>query len=440
MLVRHLGIPMFASAAAAALVANGAPGIPDLDRAFGQADQTASVRRRILRILRDIGTPDAMALLAGKLETLERTVRRRAIELLVAAGYRASAAQVPLVERIAETLIRDMVWDMAVLVAIQEGAQYAQVRDALEAELSESRRWLFDLLSLIYDPSAVAAVREIAAGGSPQAMVHALEILDLLISPVLKPFVFPLLEGQSHLAVIRKMETLVSRPQFTPYEALRALVSRDYGRIGMWTRAVALDALGRSADGVPADLIAFLFHPEPMIRQVAALRIADRDRHAWTLHRKRLRYDVREALDSVVTSAEGREGDAASIFGRAQLLRRATALAVLPPEDLLGLASAAESRLLAPEQRVPSTRDPQHTFFVSLDNDLTLQAQDGASLRVPPFTVFTFEPGAPPMQTVADTILLRIEGAPFFDLASEEPELIPGLVQASEALSGNAAA
>jgi hypothetical protein len=44
------------------------------------------------------------------------------------------------------------------------------------------------------------------------------------------------------------------------------------------------------------------------------------------------------------------------------------------------------------------------------------------------------------MQTVADTILLRIEGAPVFDLASEAPELIPGLVRASEALSGNAAA
>ena len=135
-------------------------------------------------------------------------------------------------------------------------------------------------------------------------MVHALEILDLLISPVLKPFVFPLLEGQSHLAIVRKLELLVPRQQFTPYEALRALVSRDYGRIGVWTRAVALDRLGRDAAGVPADLVAFLFHPEPMIREVAAIRIAARDRRAWETHRKRLGFDMREALDAVVGAAD----------------------------------------------------------------------------------------------------------------------------------------
>ena len=43
-----------------------------------------------------------MALLVSKLDSPERTVRRRAIELLVGAGYRATPAQVPLVERVAE--------------------------------------------------------------------------------------------------------------------------------------------------------------------------------------------------------------------------------------------------------------------------------------------------------------------------------------------------
>ena len=201
MLVRHLAIPVYASAAAAALVDMGPAALSDLDRAFAQADQTTVVRRRILKILRDIGGDNAMALLAARLDSPERSVRRRAIELLVGAGYRATPAQIPLVERVAESLIRDMAWDMNVLVALEGVAESAAVRDALEAELTEGRRWLFDLLSLLYDPGAVTSVREIVASGSPQGMVHALEILDLLISPVLKPFVFPLLEGQSHLAV-----------------------------------------------------------------------------------------------------------------------------------------------------------------------------------------------------------------------------------------------
>jgi ATP:ADP antiporter, AAA family len=440
MLVRHLEIPQFASAAAAALVAIGAPAVVDLERAFGQANQTPVVRRRILQIFRQIGSAESMALLVSKLDSPERTVRRRAIKLLVGAGYRAAPAQVPLVERAAETLIRDMVWDMGVLVALQDVPDAADVRDAVEMELSEGRRWLFDLLSLIYDPGSITAVREIVEVGSPQAMVHALEILDLLIADVLKPFVFPLLEGQSHLAVVRKLEQLVPRQHFTPYEALRALVSRDYGRIGVWTRAIALDRLGRHPELVPAHLLAFLFHPEPMIREVAAIRIAARDRRAWETHKKRLGFDIREALDAVVGAADAeQEPAAASIFGRTQLLRRVLALTVLPPEALIVLGASSDVRTLQAGQRIPNVRDPQNAFFVTLDDQVALRAQDGTSIQLPPFTVFAFEPGAPPVETVADTVLIRIDPAPAFELAAEEPELIPGIVQAAEALGRNAA-
>jgi AAA family ATP:ADP antiporter len=272
-------------------------------------------------------------------------------------------------------------------------------------------------------------------------VVHALEILDLLISPVLKPFVFPLLEGNSHLAVVRKLEQFVPRQHFTPYEALRALVSREYGHIGLWTRAIALDRLGHAGEGVPADLVAFLFHPEPMIREVAAMRIAARDRRAWETHRKRLGFDVREALDAVVASAAESQGDgeAASIFGRTLLLRRVLALAVLPPEALVVLGASSEVRRLESGQRIPSVRDPQHAFFVTLESPVVLRDETGTAIDLAPYTVFAFEPGAPPVETVADTVLIRIDPAAAFELAAEEPELIPGIVKAAEALGRNAA-
>jgi AAA family ATP:ADP antiporter len=440
LLVRHLGIPLYTAAAAAALVAIGAPALADLDRAFAQADQTPVVRRRILKILRDIGGPEALALIAAKLDVPERTVRRRAIELLVGAGYRATPAQVPLIERVAETVIRDMVWDMNVLVALDGVPDAAAVREALETESSEGRHWLFDLLSLVYDPGSITAVREIVESGSAQAMVHALEILDLLISPVLKPFVFPILEQQTPLAVVRKLELLVPREQFTPHEALRALVGRGYGRIGLWTRAVALDQLGRAPEGTPADLVAFLFHPELMIREVAAMRIAARDRRAWETHRKRLRFDVREALEAVVGTADAEGEEAASIFGRTHLLRRVVSLGVLPPEALIVLATASEARTLQAGQRIPSPRDPQHAFFVSLAADVVLRAQNGTSIQLPPFTLFTFEPGAAPVETIADTLLIRVEPTAVFELAAEEPELVTGIVRAAEELGRDEAA
>jgi hypothetical protein len=70
-----------------------------------------------------------------------------------------------------------------------------------------------------------------------------------------------------------------------------------------------------------------------------------------------------------------------------------------------------------------------------------LRAPDaGTAITLPPFTVFTFEPGASPVETVSDTTLIRIEPTAVFELAAEEPELIPGLVRAAEALGRDAAA
>ena len=149
---------------------------------------------------------------------------------------------------------------------------------------------------------------------------------------------------------------------------------------------------------------------------------------------------MREVLQSIVEAADAHgDAEAASIYGRTGLLRRVLALAVLPPEDLILLASSSEVRTLQAGQRLPSPRDPQHAFFVTQDAELELRAHNGLSLRLAPFSVFTFEPGAQPVETVTDTVLVRIEPTSVFELAAEEPELIPGLVRAAEAL-GDAAA
>jgi hypothetical protein len=431
LLVRQLSAPRHAAAASAALAELGAAAIPDLDRAFTQADQTPAVRRRIVNILGAMNAPEAQAQLLARLDVPDRAIRRRVIALLSAAGYQARPEDVPQIERVVETLIRDMAWDMNVLVALHDDAESGDVREALEAELSESRAWLFELLAFLYDSTAIKGVRDILAGGSPQATVYALEILDMLLSPVLKPYVFALVEGQSHLAVVRKLETLVAREHLTAYDALRALVRRDYGRIGMWTRALALDRLGRAGDTIGPDVVAFLFHPEPLLREVAATRIAARDPKAWEAHRKRLSFDVRESLDTVVRAGDAdAEGDAHSIFGRARLLGFVPGFSTLAPEDRLALASASELRALQPGQRLPAPRDPEHAFYVTMSGELTLRDAGGATLRLTPLTLFTFVPGTPSVEATAEALLIRLDPAQVFELAAENPDIVPGLLQA----------
>ena len=91
------------------------------------------------------------------------------------------------------------------------------------------------------------------------------------------------------------------------------------------------------------------------------------------MHRKRLRFDIRESLNAAVGSGDGEANPEVSIFGRVQLLKRVIALAVLPADDLVELAASSDVRTLAEGQRLPSARDPQSAFFVTLDREAVLR-------------------------------------------------------------------
>src|SRR5262249_15102823 len=113
-LIRHLSIPASAPHAAAALSAS-ASGVDDLERALLQSGQSHAVRRRILDTLAAIGAPEALHTIAAQLAAPDRALRRRALARLVSRAYRASGAQASLVERAADTLLRDMAGDRAAL-------------------------------------------------------------------------------------------------------------------------------------------------------------------------------------------------------------------------------------------------------------------------------------------------------------------------------------
>jgi hypothetical protein len=185
---------------------------------------------------------------------------------------------------------------------------------------------------------------------------------------------------------------------------------------------------------VPADLVAFLFHPEAILREIAAMRIAARDMRAWEAHRKRLAFDVRESLEGIVRAGEtDADATAHSVFGRTTLLGYVPGFSALAPEDRIALAASSELRALQPGQRLPAPRDPQHAFYVTLSGEVELRDADGGTLRLSPLTIFTFVPGTPPVEAVADARLIRLEPTLLFELAAEVPEILPGLLHAVDA-------
>ena len=437
LLVSQLAVPGLAPVAVSALVRIGPPVLGEIGRAFGRDDLDPTVRYRSLAICEAIGGAEASSLLVAKLGFTDRSVRRRALASLVRLRYRVTLDQAPMVERAIEDVVRTTAWDMGAVVDLGEKPDLAEVRASLEEEIEENRSWLLDLLSLLYDRGAIAVVKESLASADSRSTVYALEILDLLLSEGLKPLVLPVLEAQSYGAVLKRLEAFMPRQRMSPVEALGAVANREFDRIGLWARVVALETLGKVAPGVPRELVAALFHPEPMVREVAALGIAARDRAAWETHRSRLGFEVRDRLEAVV-GREGGENEPASrsVFGRVRLLRSVPAFAGLPSAALVALAVSSEERLLRDGQLLPNPREQKDSFYVLLQGELP--APDDAQFAIARLELFGIAPFSRTVAAAGPCRLIRLEPTRLFEVAAENPGLILGLVDACRVLARDA--
>ncbi len=432
-IIGELESPVLSGTAAASLVALGERTLPDAERAFNKADQTARVRQRILEIYEAVGGPKAQALLANKLGFPDESVRAQALVALSRTGYQADAAMAPLVNRAIETLVGRSAWNMSAVLDLGDDSQLAPVVRALDEEIEASRSRLFELLSLVHDPWAIGIVRESIESGSSERTVYALEILDLLVSDELKHLVFPLVEGLSYPQVLRRLEAAYPRHRLDRLERLSLIVNRDYDKIDTWTRACALAALGELGGAEVPDLVASLYHPDPLMHELAAFTLLRQDAQVFTRHQAKLSYDARERL-AYVLGPDGTMAnwDSRSVYGRVQLLRGLPVFSSLPSAALVRLARAAEELVLNPRRRLPSPRAPQESFYVNVDGAQAL-SDGGASRRtLPRMSLIAFGPGARSIEVVDTSRFVRIDPDQLFELSTEHVVLIPALLRARQ--------
>ncbi len=423
-----LDSPVLSSAAAAALVSLGEGVLPDAERAFNKTDQTPRVRQRILEVYEAVGGASAMALLAGKLSFPHQAVRSHALQALSRSRYQADAATAPLIAQAIESLNGYTAWNMSAVLDLGDDPRTAAVTSALEEEIEGSRTRLFHLLSLLHDPAAIGLARENIESASSETTVYALEILDLLLSEELKPLVFPIIEGLPYTQALRRLEASFPRHKLEPAERLSLLVNRDYDKLGSWTRASALAAEGEVSETLPADLVACLHHPDPLMSELAAFAMRRKDAAAYTHHVFKLDYDARERI-AYVMGPDGSMAhwDSRSVFGRATLLRGLPSFEALPLAALARLARASEELVLNPGRRVPSPRAPRESFYVNVDGAQVLSGAE-PRLALPGRSLVGFGPGAGFVEVVEATRFVRIDPDVLYDLAAEHVALEPALL------------
>lgn len=429
-LIGELGSPVLSRPAIEALLAVGERVLPEAERAFHRPDQQPVVRQRLLRVYETMDGARANALLVEKLDFPDEAVRSHALAALVRGGYRVEGPQAATVARAIESLVGRSAWNMAAVLDLGEDPRLVPVVHALEEEIESARTNLFQMLSLVHDPWAIGLVRENLERGSKETSVYALEILDLVLPEEMKPLVFPILEDLGYAQALRRLEAVCPRHRMAPPDRLAAIINREYDRIGGWTRICAIEALGSLSGAVVPELVATLFHPEPLIQDAAAFSLRQLDPDAYARHRTRLDYAARARLDYVMGPDDTRaHWSSRSALGRSRLLKELPVFTHLPSASIVRLALASDDLVLNERRRLPSPRAPRESFYLNLDGVVALISEP-PSPALPHRSLIGFGADGRAVEVRQAARFVRIDPDPLFELAAEHVELIRELQRA----------
>jgi len=287
-IIDHLTNETFSSTAFIALKMIGAPVIADVDREFDKLAASPQTRIRIIQLFEEIGGEKAIRCLRSRISHPDRDVQVQVLLSLRNLGYRASVSERPFIRQAIREVVDSIVYIMASLTDISGADHNITVQNALLQEMEERKENIFLLLSLIYEAQTIRHIRESIESQDPRARIYALEILDMTVSDEIKEIFLPLFEDISIRDRLQRFNIHFPQEQLPAGERLLDIVQQDFTRINNWTKACAIELLGRlylSGAGDPTPelervgtvLAGCLVHPDPLIGETAALALRQID-------------------------------------------------------------------------------------------------------------------------------------------------------------------
>lgn len=305
LLIDNLSMPSFANVASSGLQYIGEKVIPTLDLAFYKTGQNLQTKIRIIQVYSKIGGEKAIEVLWNKINYPDRKVVSEALLALrnlayIAKGERAS--------KIKQLLIQELSlcsWKIAALDEIKEHANPTALYQALLEEIEENDENVFMLLSLIYHQGSVKLVEDNIKSRTVEGVLYAIELLDVFVDDELKPMLVPLMDQISLTQKIEKLQEHFPRETYNETTILFQLINKDYNEINRWTKACAINKLFSMKNMKVNDtLIANLFNPDKLIREVTAQGIAQISPDVYHKLSNRISDRHKKELDALIFSTK----------------------------------------------------------------------------------------------------------------------------------------
>jgi len=428
--------PRHKDVAIEALVGYGELSFQNLESIFYNTEQNLDIKVEIVHIYGKVGTDRAQELLWNKVDYPDKKIVMQVFLALSHCGYRAVDEQIPRVKQAIEEDILNIVNNLKAIEQFkEEGEEYGEIVRSLEEENDHYYGHVYMLLSMIYDQKSIQLVKENIETKTNEGISYAIELLDVFLSEDLKQKIIPILDDISDFDRIRRLQMFYPSLEMKVDETLRQVINKDFNQMNRWTKVSAIKYIGQKQvrDKYDMELIANLFNPDYLIKEIAAWAIYELDPEMYEEHVSRLELNEKNYLNNLQLGQQFEYASELRPHMKAEIvafLKHQTLLGELPSYILASIVDFVENIYLEGKTVITPSDWSNDNFFIIYHGELDVIDSNGlvmdhfvqGDFLGEQINVDLMEEGAV-FSIHEDTALLMVEKNKFFDLITNEYEV-----------------
>ncbi len=377
---------------------------------------TSSSFVALARIIGHTAGDEAAGLLLQRMDDPSDAVRLAVLEALVGLGLEPVSDET---RRLLETQLERELEYADWLSAIARDCpdpELAYLRQVGDNRVERARDRILLLLALLYDREALNSVIANIASLSEERRSYALEVLDVTLPGTVKSHIWPLVDADAARQALLTEPTAGSP---TAAQERVQVVFAGNGRSDPWLHITAIWAIGRLQSSTPAIEVAlgdYNQSTDPVMRETAMQTLSK-------LGAARLIEPIPGEMPMLST------------IEKVILLKDVELFAEMPDELLAEVASLLTEIELVAGQSIFAKGDSGDSLYIIVDGDVRVHDGKqtinhlGESEVFGEMALLDTQPRMASVTATTDTVLLRLEQEPFFDLMESRSEVARGVIR-----------
>jgi hypothetical protein len=287
------------------------------------------------------------------------------------------------------------------------------------------------LLTMLYDTRSIQLVKENIDSGTAEGITYAIELLDVFLSEQLKKRVIPILDDLTDVERTNRLEDFYPRVKLDSALVLKFMINRDFAQSNRWTKACVLFQIGLiGISDFKLDLIAQLFNPDWLLREVSAAALYRIQPEAYEQNAKRLGAEIKRELDAVIIQKRRM-----ARFERVQFFQKLSFLENVPGITLSHLADISEEIHLKKNEPLTLDEKFNNNFYIIVTGTVEY-FQKGIQISAFGSGEFVGEMLAAPnyvstnfIMPTSDVVVLKFNKDQFYELVSDNVKLADNILE-----------